>query len=387
MTSRYLWYVPNQTVPGHRGDEIRPDHNSLETLTEHARAVERHGWEGALIGTGWSRPDTFTVGATLAARTETFKPLIAARPGYWHPANFAAATSTLDHLTGGRVLVNIVTGTDDPDAYGDTLTDRAGRYARTAEFLHVVRRLWTETSVTHHGRYYQLDDATLGIAPRGTEQRGHPTLYFGGASEEAERVAAAEADVQLFWGETYAAIHERIQRLKALSEELDRQHPPLEFGLRTTVVVRDTSEEAWEDARARVATMARNDAGHWRRTREKGRGQLGSVGQERLEALGAEDEVLDDVLYTAPSRVGGGGAGTTWLVGSYQEVANALEKYRSLGITHFVLSDTPYLREIPRVGDHVLPLLRAAESAQAAEHHSTTENTTVHSPTLVQGTL
>src|SRR5580704_569344 len=68
-----LWYIPNQVQPGHRGDSAVEAHNSLETLTSHARALEDHGWKGALIGSGWGRPDTFTVAAALAARTTTFE--------------------------------------------------------------------------------------------------------------------------------------------------------------------------------------------------------------------------------------------------------------------------------------------------------------------------
>ena len=355
---KYLWYIPNQTEPGHRGDEVRADHNSLDTLTEHARAVEANGWEGALLGTGWTRPDTFTVGTALAARTDSFQPLIAARPGYWHPANFAAAAATLDHLSRGRVLINIVSGVDSASAYGDTVTDRGDRYARTLEFIHLVRRLWSEESVTYDGRFYTLNDAALGARPFTVGERSQPTLYFGGASVEAEKVAAAEADVQLFWGETYAAVAERIARLQALSEEVGRVHAPLEFGLRVTVVVRETSEEAWRAARNRVAGMHHeSQAKVWRENHRQ------SVGQDRLVALADEGDVLDDVLYTAPGRLGGQGAGTTWLVGSFQEVADALNRYRSLGVSHFILSDAPYLAEVERVGQNLLPLLQREDSA------------------------
>ena len=81
-TGEYLWYIPNDVRAGHRGDAAAADHNSLETLTSHARALEDHGWKGALIGTGWGRPDTFTLATALTVRTSTFEPLIAIRPGY-----------------------------------------------------------------------------------------------------------------------------------------------------------------------------------------------------------------------------------------------------------------------------------------------------------------
>ncbi|WP_245567499.1 LLM class flavin-dependent oxidoreductase [Nocardia vinacea] len=349
----FLWYIPNQVTPGHRGDAVTVDHNSLETLSAQAKALEDHGWKGALIGTGWGRPDTVTVATALAARTTAFEPLIAIRPGYWRPAHFASAAASLDHLSGGRVRVNIVSGKDNLGAYGETESDQAHRYSRTKEFIQLVRKLWTEENVTYHGEHYQVTDSTVAprITPRG--DRLHPTLYFGGASEAAERVAATEADVQLFWGEPLEGVRERIERLRSLSEELGREHAPLEFGLRITTFVRDTTEQAWAEAEAKVAEMAKNQGAPPQNPHRET-----AVGQQRLLDLAARGDVLDDNLYTAPGKFGGGGAGTTWLVGSPDDVAESLRKYRDLGITHFVLSDTPYLPEIERQGNQLLPLLR-----------------------------
>lgn len=353
MSLEFLWYIPNQVTPGHRGEPATADHNSFTTLRAQARALEDHGWKGALIGTGWGRPDTITVATALAAGTTTFEPLIAIRPGYWRPAHFASAAATLDHLSGGRVRVNIVSGKDNLGAYGETESDQTDRYARTKEFLQLIRKLWTEENVTYRGEHYQVTESTLEprITPRG--DRPHPTLYFGGASEAAERVAATEADVQLFWGEPLEGVRERIERLRSLSEELGREHAPLEFGLRITTFVRDTTEQAWAEAEAKVAEMAKNEGV----PQQDPRGRT-AVGQQRLLDLAARGDVLDDNLYTAPGRFGGGGAATTWLVGSPEDVAASLRKYRDLGITHFVLSDTPYLREIERQGSQLLPLLQ-----------------------------
>ncbi|MGC5054328.1 LLM class flavin-dependent oxidoreductase [Micromonospora sp. DT48] len=353
MSVEFLWYIPNQVEPGHRGDDIVDNHNSLDTLTKQAQAVEDHGWGGALIGTGWGRPDTFTVATALAARTTTFQPLIAIRPGYWHPANFASAAATLDQLSGGRVLINIVSGKDNLAAYGDSDGDQADRYARTKEFIQLVRKLWTQENVTYQGRHFIVADSTVLPRPVVRGNRKHPRIYFGGASSAAERVAATEADVQLFWGEPLDGVAERIERLTQLSDRLGREHAPLEFGLRITTLVRDTTEQAWADAEAKVAQLADRVGNiqcspRWR----------AAVGQQRLLALAARGEVLDGNLYTTPGRFGGGGAGSTWLVGSAEDVATSLRKYQGLGITHFVLSDTPYLPEIKRQGDQLLPLLR-----------------------------
>jgi len=353
MSFDFLWYIPNQAAPGHRGEPASADHNSLGRLTAQARALEGHGWKGALIGAGWERPDTFTVATALAAGTTTFEPLIAVRPGHWHPANFAAAAATLDQLTGGRVRAHIISGQDSPAAYGDATVDQAGRYARTAEFMRLVRRLWTEENVSYAGRYYRVTDSTVvpRIEPR--EGRRHPRLYFGGASAAAEKVAAAEADVQLFWGEPLDGVRERIDRLKSLAGEVGREHPPLEYGLRVTTVVRDTTDQAWADAEAKLADVARAAVTH-----PLGAHWQAAVGQQRLLDLTARGEVVDDNLFTTPGRLGAGGAATTWLVGSAQDVAKSLRKYASLGVTHFILSDTPYLAELKRQGDQLLPLLR-----------------------------
>lgn len=360
QNSEFLWYIPNQVVPGHRGDEVSVDHNSLDVLTAQAEALETHGWGGALIGTGWGRPDTFTLATALTARTKTFQPLIAIRPGYWRPANFASAAATLDHLSGGRVRINIVSGQDNLAAYGDSEGDQAQRYGRTREFMRLTRRLWTEENVTFAGEHFSVTDSTVVPRPITRPGRSHPQLYFGGASAAAERVAATEADVQLFWGEPLDGIAERIDRLKALSKTLDRDLPPLEFGLRITTFVRDTTDEAWADAEAKVVKMGEAQAGQWHDHRR----QL-AIGQQRLLDLQARGDVLDGNLYTAPGKFGGGGAGTTWLVGSAEDVANSIRKYQALGIRYFVLSDTPYLQEIERQGKHLLPLLQPAQAVNS----------------------
>ncbi|MBO3737594.1 LLM class flavin-dependent oxidoreductase [Actinoplanes flavus] len=347
MSPTFLWYIPNTVDPGHRGDDAVAGYGTLDHSVDLAVTAERHGWSGALIGTGWGRPDTFTVATALAARTTTFQPLAAIRPGYWRPAHFASAAATLDQLSGGRLLINIVSGQDNLAAYGDIEVDQATRYARTREFMRIARRLWTERNVTYAGEHFSVTNAT--VTPR--PYRKGPRLYFGGASAAAEKVAATEADVQLFWGEPLDGVAERIDRLRTLSRDLDRDLPPLEFGLRITTLVRDTTEQAWHDAEEKVAEMAS-------RTGSTELLRRAAVGQQRLLDLADRGDVLDSCLYTAPGRYGGGGAGTTWLVGSADDVAAALRKYADLGISHFVLSDTPYKRETARVGDALIHRLR-----------------------------
>lgn len=353
MNPEFLWYLPNDVNPGHRGDTTVEGWGSLDYSTDLALRCERSGWTGALIGTGWGRPDTLVTAAALAARTTTFEPLIAARPGYWDPAQFAVAASTLDSLSGGRLRINIVTGQDNPAAYGDTEVDQPTRYSRTAEFMSLVRRLWTEENVTFKGEHYQVQNATVQPRPVVKGKRLHPKLYFGGASDAAEQTAAAHADVQLFWGEPLAGIEERLARLREL-EKAHQRSSPLEFGLRITTVVRETSEQAWRDAEEKVARFAESGA-DWLSAWHTG----AAIGQKRLLALKEQGEVLDSCLWTRPAAVGGGGAATTWLVGSAAEVADALAKYARLGISTFILSDTPYREEAETVGRLLIPEVQA----------------------------
>ena len=194
MSHECLWYIPNTVDPGHRLDDVAGGWANLDLSTELARILEDHGWGGA---------------TAIAARTTTFKPLAAIRPGYWQPAHFASAVATLDHVTRGRLLVNIVSGQDNLAAYGDAGGDQPRRYARTREFLQITRRLWTQENVTFSGDYFSVERSSLRLKPFGTADGRHPRLYFGGASAAAERVSATEADVQLFWGEPLDGVADR----------------------------------------------------------------------------------------------------------------------------------------------------------------------------------
>jgi alkanesulfonate monooxygenase len=359
VTLEFLWYVPNTVESGHRGDDSSEGWGTLDFSAAIARTAEDHGFEGALIGAGWGRTDTFTLATALAARTARFKPLVAVRPGYWRPAPFACAGATLDQLSEGRLLVNIITGRDDHRAYGDFEDQPADRYARTLEFMKLVKLLWTESDVTFHGKYFQVEHSTCLPRPYSFANGGYPPLYFGGASPQAEVVAAEAADVQLMWGETLAMVEERMDRLETLSRAYERGRP-LEYGLRITTVVRESRDDAWRAAEAKL----RGWEGNLDRRIEANRTGEGSVGQQRLVDLEAKGDVLDRCLWTTPARYGTGAA-STWLVGSADDIVATLQDYVDLGVTHFILSDTPYREEAARVGDLVVARMRATEAAQS----------------------
>ena len=189
-------------------------------------------------------------------------------------------------------------------------------------------------------------------APRRTRRRPHPRLYFGGASDGRRAGGGDRGRRPAVLGRA-AGRHRRADRpARALSEELGREHAPLEFGLRITTLVRDTTEEAWRDAEAKVGGWRDRQAGDRGRPAlaDRGRASSGCWTWPR----GAR--CWTPACTPRPGKFGGGGAGTTWLVGSADEVADALRRYAELGITHFVLSDTPYKTEAARVGDELLSL-------------------------------
>ena len=267
----FLWYIPNQVAPGHRLDDDGRGPQQPQRLTALARLTEDHGWGGALIGTGWKRPDTFTVSTALAARHHDVQPahrdpprLLGARAlrlvrGHARPAQRRPGQG--QHRLRPR-----------PPAAVRRRRGRPGPALRPDARVHAAR-----TAAVDRGRHHLRRRALPGRrAPRSSTSRSpatgspHPQLYFGGASEAAQRTAAAEADVQLFWGEPLDGVAARIDHLRTLSAELDRDLPPLEFGLRITTLVRDTTEEAWADAEATGRRDGRGPARVVRPTRAAG---------------------------------------------------------------------------------------------------------------------
>ncbi|WP_329092901.1 MULTISPECIES: LLM class flavin-dependent oxidoreductase [unclassified Streptosporangium] len=354
---RLHWFLPT-TGDGHHvrpatttvaagGAAARPA--TLDYLSQVARAAEAAGFEAALTPVGAGCPDPLVACSAVAARTDRLKLLVAFRPGFTLPTLLAQQAQTLQEISGGRLLLNVVTGGDPREqrAYGDFL-DHDARYERTGEFIEVLRRTWAGEPFDHLGAHYRVSGGGLATALPDT-----PDIYFGGASPAAERVAAAGADVYLMWGEPPAMIAERVARMRGLAAEAGRE---LRFGIRLHVIARDTSEEAWAHARRLLDGMDpdRIAAAQARFAR------MDSVGQRRMADLHGGSA---DALEISPNLWAGvglvrEGAGTA-LVGSYAEVAERIREYADLGLSEFVLSGWPHLEEAWRVGDFVLPRLAA----------------------------
>ncbi|MFJ4522136.1 LLM class flavin-dependent oxidoreductase [Streptomyces sp. NPDC088810] len=318
-------------------------------LGQIARAAEDLGFVGALTPTGAWCEDAWLTTAMVSQHTERLKFLVAFRPGFVSPTLAAQMASTFQRQTGGRLLLNVVTGGESHEqrAYGDFL-DKDARYRRTGEFLHIVRDLWDGKSVDLHGEHLRVEEARLSRVPDPV-----PEVYFGGSSPVAGEVAARYADVYLTWGEPPAQVAEKIAWIRKLAAEHGRT---LRFGIRLHVITRDTSAQAWAEADRLLAGFDQETV----RAVQAGLTRSESEGQQRMLALhGGSRESLEihPNLWAGIGLVRGG-AGTA-LVGSHDEVAERIEEYHALGIDEFVLSGYPHLEEAYWFGEGVLPRLAA----------------------------
>ncbi|MGW2056103.1 LLM class flavin-dependent oxidoreductase [Streptomyces sp. NPDC001840] len=341
---------------------------TLGYLTQIARAAEQLGFEGALTPTGAWCEDAWLTTAMLARETERLKFLVAFRPGILSPTLAAQMAATFQRHAPGRLLLNVVTGGESHEqrAYGDFL-DKDARYARTGEFLEVVRALWRGESVTLKGEHIQIEDAKLARVPDPV-----PPIYFGGSSPAAGDVAARHSDVYLTWGEPPAQVAEKIAWIRELAAPEGRS---VRFGIRLHVITRDTSEQAWAEAQRLLDGFSEEAV----RAVQAGLARSESEGQRRMLGLHGGSTANLEVSPNLWAGIGlvRGGAGTA-LVGSHAEVAERIVEYHRLGIDEFIMSGHPHVEEAYWFGEGVLPLLAGQglwrhPTAEAGERAETAE--------------
>ena len=352
MSLSVFWFLPTHGDGKYLGttEGARPvDYAYLQQI---AQAVDRLGFGGVLIPTGRSCEDAWLVAASLIPVTRRLRFLVALRPGVTSPTQAARQAATLDRLSNGRALFNLVTGGDADELAGDgVFLDHRERYAESAEFTRVWRRVLEGETVDYEGKYVHVRGARLMFKP--VQQPG-PPLWFGGSSDAAQDLAAEQVDVYLTWGEPLAQVREKISRVR---EKAAAQGRKIRFGIRLHVIVRETNEEAWQAAERLIAHL--DDA-----TIAKAQAALArtdSVGQQRMSALHGGKR---DRLEIAPNLWAGvglvrGGAGTA-LVGDGPTVAARMQEYADLGIETFILSGYPHLEEAYRVGELLFPHLDLA---------------------------
>ncbi|MET7698618.1 LLM class flavin-dependent oxidoreductase [Streptomyces sp. NPDC005485] len=358
MSLTFHWFLPTNgdsryVVGGGHGtpatESGRDRPPTVAYLSQIARAAEDLGFVGALTPTGAWCEDAWLTTAMVSQNTERLKFLVAFRPGFVSPTLAAQMASTFQRQTGGRLLLNVVTGGESHEqrAYGDFL-DKDARYRRTGEFLEIVRGLWEGRTVDLRGEHLQVEDAKLARVPDPV-----PEVYFGGSSPIAGEVAAKHADVYLTWGEPPAAVAKKIAWIRALA---DKQGRNVRFGIRLHVITRDTSEQAWAEANRLLDGFDPEAV----KAVQAGLARSESEGQQRMLALqgGRRDDLEIHPNLWAGIGLVRGGAGTA-LVGSHDEVAERIKEYHALGIEEFVLSGYPHLEEAYWFGEGVLPKLQA----------------------------
>ncbi len=348
-----FWFLPTHGDGRYLGTNEGARKVDLNYLSQIAVAADSLGYGGVLLPTGRSCEDAWVVASSLIGVTRTLRFLVAIRPGITSPGLSARMAATFDRLSGGRLLINVVTGGDPDELGGDGLfVSHDERYEITDEFLRIWRgvleRSHSGGSVEFAGKHLRSSKARVLLPPL---QKPYPPLYFGGSSIAAHTLAAEQVDVYLTWGEPPAEVARKIADIRRLAAQKGRT---LRFGIRLHVIVRETNEAAWQAAadlisRLDEATVAKAQAAF-----EK----MDSEGQRRMSALHGGNR---DKLEVAPNLWAGvglvrGGAGTA-LVGDPATVAARMREYAELGIETFILSGYPHLEEAYRFSELVFPLL------------------------------
>lgn len=344
----FLWFIPSSGDGAYLGSDELSRPNDPAYFQEIARAVDRLGYSGVLIPTGVACEESFVLAANLAAHTERLKFLVAIRPGTASPAYYARLASTLDRVSRGRLLINIVVGGSEQELAGDGIfLPHDERYDHAVEFFDVFNKLIRTGNADLDGKYIKARNARLGLPPA---QQPAPPLYFGGSSGAAIDFAGEHVEKYLTWGEPPAQVAEKIQKVR---ESAARHGRKVSFGIRLHFIVRETDEEAWADADRLISRLSDDTIAA---AQDVLRNQSDSVGQQRMNALhnGRRDQLEVSPNLWAGVGLVRSGAGTA-LVGSPQTVAARLREYQALGIDTVIASGYPHLEEAYRVAELLLP--------------------------------
>ncbi|GLZ39727.1 LLM class flavin-dependent oxidoreductase [Actinokineospora sp. NBRC 105648] len=320
-----------------------------------ARAHEDGGFDRVLIGYGSGWPEGQQVAAFTAANTERLGLLVAHRPGFVAPTLAARAFATLDHFSGGRVAVHIITGGSDVEQArdGDYLP-KDERYARTDEYLDIVKQAWeSDTAFSHAGTHYRLDGYRAEVRPLNGPRL---PIYFGGSSEAAYRVGGKHADTFALWGEPLAETAQQIASVRAAAAAAGRASAP-GISVSFRPILGPTEELAWERAH-RILDTIKGGGGPQVTKQWRGAGEPANVGSLRLLAAARKADRHDRALWTAPAAATGAAGNSTALVGTPETVARALLDYVDIGVTTLLIRGYDPLDDAIDYGRHLLPLVR-----------------------------
>jgi alkanesulfonate monooxygenase len=319
---------------------------SLEDQTRLCQAAEENGIESVLMAIGFTRPDPSLLSIALGKRTEKIKFMIAVRSGLISPTYFVQQINTASALTGGRVLINVVCGHTPHELryYGDFLPHDE-RYDRTDEFLSVCRAFWeTEGEVAFSGKYYTIERGRINT-PFISESSG-PEIFLGGNSEKAAQLAVKHASCLWRFPDAPEKLRPQIQPLLDAGKEA---------GLLVSLIARETRRQALDAARALIERFGAEA----KDAHKQFAARSDSQGFTAMYKLSEEAGWLTSYLWVG--AVPYLGAPAIALVGSYEEVAEAILEYKRAGISQFLFLGWPDTEEITRFGSRVLPIVREKE--------------------------
>jgi alkanesulfonate monooxygenase len=263
------------------------------------------------------------------------------------PPVAARKLATLDQLSEGRLAVHIITGGSDLEQAKDgDWTDHEARYRRSAEYLSLLRRTWTEPAPFDHAdEFYRTRGTYSEIRCR---QQPHIPIYGGGGSDAAIRALAPHVDVYMLWGEPLkntALFMDRVRREAAVSGRTPS------YSLSTRPILAATDGKAWDRARAILNRVLTNRGGDPAPRRQ-------NVGSQRLLQAAAEAEVHDTCLWTPLAAATGASGNSTALVGSPETVAQALLEYYKLGATTLLIRGYDPRPDAVQYGEELIPRVR-----------------------------
>jgi alkanesulfonate monooxygenase len=350
--------------------EIRPSDGTIidpDYTARFAQAHEDGGFDRVLIGYGSGWSEGTQVAAYAAARTERLGLLIAHRPGVVHPTLASRTFTTLDQFSNGRVALNIVTGSSDVEQRreGD-FVPHDERYARTDEYLQVLRAAWdTKGPRDFEGAYYRFEGFTPQVFPYAER---HLELFFGGSSPAAYVVGAKHADTYMLWGEPLKQTGEQIATITEKAAEAGRtQRPRVSVSFRP--ILGKTDEAAWERAHSILDTVNGEVGAQFKQKVNKLHPQGAApenAGSQRLLAVAETGDLHDRCLWTPTTKAVGGGGNSTALVGSPETVAAAILDYVEIGVNTVLIRGYDPLQDAIDYGRDLLPLVRQEIAHRAA---------------------
>lgn len=328
------------------------DKDYIKAFTQ---AHERSGFDAVLIGHSSSSADGFGVAQYAATHSERINILLAHRPGFSEPTQAARRVATLDNLIDGRLWLHIITGGVDADQRRDgDYTPHDERYQRTDEYLEVMRLVWNSSEpFDYEGKFYRVSRAASEVQGH---QQPHVPLWFGGVSDAAIPVGAKHCDMYALFGEPRAQVQELMDRISGEASTFQRNPA---FNLSFRPIIGATEEEAWRKAKDILAGVeAASDGGSSK--------QPEAETARRLMSLIDGGEVQDERLWVPIAAAAKGSGNSTALVGTPEQVAEAIAKYYDMGVRGVLIRGFDPFNDAIEYGNELIPQIREKVAARDA---------------------